>query len=244
MIRDTCTVMWREWREHVLLDGGWISLSSLAVFLVLVGVLLPWQVGEAWIHGSWMVVFWAWMPLFLATVLTADSVAGERERHTLETLLATRLPVRALLFGKVGASVGWVWSALLVCLPVGLLVVNLTHAEGAPVLYPAPLALATAAVMFLASLLGAALAVLVSMRTSTVRQAQQVLCVVVLALFLVPILLLRILPAPWVGDVLAVALSSPPERVALALGGVFLLLDLVLLAVAVTRFRRHALIRS
>ena len=39
-----------------------------------------------------------------------DAIAGERERHTLETLLASRMPDRAILLGKVIAIVLYAWG--------------------------------------------------------------------------------------------------------------------------------------
>jgi ABC-type Na+ efflux pump permease subunit len=46
--------------------------------------------------------------------MITDSIAGERERQTLETLLASRLPDRAILLGKVAAItlLGWLLLAL------------------------------------------------------------------------------------------------------------------------------------
>ena len=38
-----------------------------------------------------------------------DPLPRERERHTLETLLASRLSDRAILLGKIGAAVGFEW---------------------------------------------------------------------------------------------------------------------------------------
>lgn len=240
-MRDVWTVVWREWREHALLDGGWVALSSLGVFVGLVGVLLPWQVGEPWIRAPWMLVFWAWMPLFLVTILAADSVAGERERHTLETLLATRLPTGALLAGKLISVVGWVWGALLACLPVGLLMVNLTR-SGPLVLYEPATALAVLGLSLLAAVLGAVMAVLVSIRVPTVRQAQQILAVCVLALFLLPVLGLRLLPEEVLGRMMASLLpGGSPVPLALTLMGLFLTADVALLALAHARFRRMRL---
>ena len=72
----------------------------IAVF----GVFLPLQNGASWVTSPITMVYWAWMPLMLVTGVIADSFAGERERHTLETLLASRLPDRAILLGKVAAA--------------------------------------------------------------------------------------------------------------------------------------------
>ena len=46
--------------------------------------------------------------------MIADGIPGERERHTLETLLASRLSDRSILLGKVMAAVptaGASWSS-------------------------------------------------------------------------------------------------------------------------------------
>ena len=52
----------------------------------------------------------------MVSSLVADSFAGERERHTLETLLASRLPDRAILAGKLLVPVAVAWGAALLAL--------------------------------------------------------------------------------------------------------------------------------
>lgn len=52
-----------------------------------------------------------------------DAIAGERERHTLETLLASRIGYRAILPGKLIVTVGYAWGMALVGLLLSLVVI-------------------------------------------------------------------------------------------------------------------------
>lgn len=242
MIRDVWAVMWKEWRELSIWSDPWICVTSLLGFTGLIGVALPWQVGASWITAPWLMLFWAWLPLFLVTTVIADSFAGERERRTLETLLATRLSGRAILLGKIGAAVVWVWGATMLCMPVGLLTVNLIHVPTGFLFYEPVAVLGIGAVALLAGLMGACIGVLVSLRAASVRQAQQTLTVFVLAIFLVPLLATKILPAPWVNRLLELFLSGDAAAVALAFGAAFLAVDGLLLVLVLGRFRRGHLL--
>jgi len=108
---DVLTVAWKEAKEFGRpgwhLKGG--RLSMIIMFVVF-GVFLPLQSGDRWVTSPVTMLYWAWVPLMLVTGFIADSFAGERERHTLETLLASRLPDRAILFGKVAAAVAYGWA--------------------------------------------------------------------------------------------------------------------------------------
>lgn len=241
-MRDVLTVLRKELRELSVVDGGLIMSISFLVFVGLIGVVLPWQLGMAWLEAPWVMVLWAWMPLFLVTTVTADSFAGERERHTLETLLATRLPDWAILVGKVVAGVLWVWAATLVCVPVGLITVNVSYVPSGIALYDAHTLLGICAVTFLAALLGATLGVLVSLRAGTVRQAQQTLMIIVMLILFTPILALRLLPPEVVAKVFGLFMGGSQASVSLAIGSVFLGVDAVLLFLALGRFQRRKLL--
>lgn len=52
------------------------------------GILVPAQSGSTWTTSPSTPFLIAWVTLGLVVSMTADSFAGERERHTLETLLA------------------------------------------------------------------------------------------------------------------------------------------------------------
>src|SRR5438045_4186121 len=97
MATDLSTVIWKEWKEFLSQRS---TLLSMLVFLVIFAVLLPYQAGAGWVESPLGVVNLLFMPLFFVLTVIADAFAGERERHTLDTLLASRLSDRAILFGK------------------------------------------------------------------------------------------------------------------------------------------------
>lgn len=237
LARDLWIVLSKEWLELRSSDSGWVTASTLVAFLAIAAVFMPWQLGALWIDGPWVALIWAWMPMFLVTTVTADAVAGERERHTLETLLATRLSDAAILWGKWLAGVTWIWCAMALCLPIGLVTVNLT-VGGGPHLPTFAQAAGVLAASFAGGGLGAAVGVLVSMRATSVRHAQQILAIGVLLLALVPIGALRLMPPAWTADVIQTLAYGSPARLAWGLALALTLLALPVLVVAQTRFRR------
>jgi len=244
VIADALTVAWKELREFSIRQRGLGRglLGTLMIPLVL-GIFLPWQEGQRWVSTSpFPLVFSVWMPLLFVSSVIADSFADERERHTLETLLASRLSEGGILFGKLAAAVGYAWGMTLFSLLLGLVTVNLIHGRGELLLYPAEMA----GSMVLLSLLGAGLmggiGVLVSLRSPTVRQAQQVMYVVSMALLFGVVYAFRALPLAWREALLQPLLAAGVERVVLAAAAALLLLDGGLLAAAMVRFRRARLI--
>jgi len=244
VIRDILTMLWKEWNEIFLqrgtLRGG--VLSSLVIPILLLGVFLPWQGGPAWVKSAAVPVTWMWLPLFLVTTMIADSFAGERERKTLEALLASRLSDRAILFGKIASAVSYGWGLTLASLALGLVTVNLLHGHGRLLMYPAN----TAALIVVMSLLGSALAasagVLISLRAATVRQAQQTLSIALLVVFFGLMFGLRALPAEWKVR-LAEEFAGPNlVRTEVIAGAVLALLDAALVRAAIARFQRARLI--
>src|SRR5262249_22576218 len=148
-----------------------------------------------------------YLPFVILLNLIADTFAGERERHTLETLLASRLSDRAILFGKVGAATAYGWAAGLLAALIQAVVANFSQKNataGAGLqFYPASTVVAVVALGLLTSLLAASVGCLVSLRASTTRQAQLNLGVGFLVLVFVPFLVIQLLPAQTQADILA-----------------------------------------
>jgi ABC-2 type transport system permease protein len=243
MMADVWTVMWKEWKEIFLqrgsLRGGaWNLLLMIGVF----GVFLPLQTGRAWVESPLGLIYWAWVPLFLVTTVVADSFAGERERHTLETLLASRLSDRAILLGKVGASVGYGWGLTMVGMLMGLVTVNLAHGRGELLLYPAAIFLSIVLLSLLASGLVAAAGVLVSLRAATVRQAAQTMSIAIMLLLFVPVFGVQALPVEWKVRLAQAVMGADVEQIVLIAAAVLIVLDIGLLAAAMARFQRARLI--
>ncbi len=241
-IRDIGTVVWKEVKELLFqrgnLRGGWVSLLIVvAVF----GILLPLQSGREWVESPIGLAMWAWVPFILVSSVITDSFAGERERHTLETLLASRLSDRAILFGKVGAAVAYGWGLTLANMALGLITVNVVYGYGKLLLYPAPIALGIIVLSFLVAALASELGVLISLRAATVRQAQQTFSIVNLFLF-IPLFLLPVLPQELQLRIARVLMQTDASGIALAVIAVLLIADAALLAAAMARFQRSKLI--
>ncbi len=239
MMRDVGTVTWKEWQE-LMLPGGSLwggAWSEALIVLGAMGVFIPLQVGPAWVQSP-VAVCWLWLPLLQMTGMIAESIAGERERHTLETLLASRLPDEAILLGKLVAAVGYGWGLTVLSLLVGLVVVNLGHGAGQLLLYPAPIAAALLALSLAGGLLVAVVGVLVSARAPSVRQAYQRLSIALLLAFL-PIFGTQYLAGGWLAP--PTAARSDILVIVPMLLGVLFVADSCLLLIALRSFRRGGL---
>jgi ABC-2 type transport system permease protein len=242
MFRDMSTVIGKEIKEifgqRGRFKGGRIGIL---VFLAVFGIFLPLQNGPDWIRSPLVMIYWAWIPFLLASGVVADSIAGERERHTLETLLASRLPDRAILAGKIGAAVLYGWGLTMICVLIGAVAVTAAHGKGRILFYPWPIAGGILVLTLLVALFGSSLGVLISLRAATVRQAQQVFSVAFLILF-VPIFALPMLPPSAKAAVLGWAAKADATAIGIAVVAALAVADAVLIFVADARFRRSRLI--
>ncbi|HEY98314.1 MAG TPA: ABC transporter permease [Dehalococcoidia bacterium] len=189
MIADILTVIWKERRSLFRHHGSRLrAIFSLVVPIAVFGILLPWQEGSGWIEGFWSIITCVFIPLLLVGTIIPESFAGERERHTLETLLSSRLPDQAILFGKIIVAIIYGWGMTLIVLLLGLIIANATGWEGQIILFPPIIALADVVVSLLLAAIMASLGVFISLKSATVQGATQML----MATTLFPILILGI----------------------------------------------------
>lgn len=242
MIADIWTVIWKEWRELLFQRGNLRGIVlSLLPSVVLFGILLPSQLGRFWVESAISLGFWGWLPMLPVTVVIADAFAGERERHTLETLLASPLSEQAILFGKVGAVVGYAWVLTLIILLVGLITVNFTHGDRV-LLYPVTIMLGGMVLALLTATLMASSGVIVSLRSATVKQAAQQLAFASIALTWLPLFGFSLLPTALQSSLMTSAQSLNTTQLFLTSLVVLTVLDIGLLWVAMARFKRSRLI--
>lgn len=242
MIADIWTVIWKEWRELLFQRGNLRGIVlSLLPSIVLFGIVLPSQLGQFWVESAISLGFWGWLPMLPVTVVIADAFAGERERHTLETLLASPLSEQAILFGKVGAVVGYAWVLTLIILLVGLVTVNFTHGDGV-LLYPVTIMLGGMVLALLTATLIASIGVIVSLRSATVKQAAQQLAFASIALTWIPVFGFSLLPTALQSSLATSAQSVNTTQLFLISLVVLTVLDIGLLWVAMARFKRSRLI--
>lgn len=181
---DIRAMMWKEWRTLVHQPGGRLRLlMTVSIPILYFGVVGPLQAGERFVDGAepWFVA--VVVPILAVVVTAPDSFAGERERKTLRTLLASRLTDRSILWGKLGFAILLGLGTTVGTLALALIVVNVSAGADELVLIPARRLAYMLTVSVLLTLVAAGAAVLVSQRSSTVQQAQQILAAV---FFLVP----------------------------------------------------------
>lgn len=242
MMTDIGTIIWKETRD-MLLQRGWRgTLFNWLIMVALVGVFMPLQTGLEWLTAPFLTLLWCWLPCLSVVSLVADAFAGERERHTLETLLASRLPDQAILLGKVLTATIYGWSIQLVGLLLGWITINLSAGAG-QLLFYSPLVLwGTVPLVLLLVLLVTGAGVLVSLRSSTVRQAYQKMSIIFLVIAFIPTLVTSLLPSETREVFLSWTLSSPNASLFFLGDGILLVLIVLVLALGLQRFQRSRLV--
>ncbi len=237
-MNDLLTMMWKESKD-LLFQGGWRAWIRPVLLIGILGVYLPLQFGLGWLELSPIEMYVIlWIPFSVILSFIGDAIAGERERHTLETLLASRISDRAILLGKVIVTVGYAWGMALVSLLLGLVVVNLLSGHGSWAFYhPLDVFLEVLALSLLCCVLGASAGVLISLRSATVRQAQQILGIGTFVLIFGGVLALRALPATFISSL------SYSQFLGLFIA-VIAVLDAILLGLSLVSFQRSRLIVS
>ncbi|WP_287907915.1 ABC transporter permease subunit [Chloroflexus sp.] len=171
------------------------------------------------------------LPMVIPNVLASYSVVGEKNRRTLEPLLATPISVAELLLGKVLATIlpgiGLTWlCALIFAAGLGFVAVD-------PIVPGLVLNLGWIVLLLLASpllaLISVALTVMVSSRVSDPRSAQQIAAVLI-----VPVMLL------FFGQMLGFFVLNP--LVSSVFSAVLLPVAVVLLSIATHVFQRETIL--
>jgi ABC-type transport system involved in multi-copper enzyme maturation permease subunit len=173
------------------------------------------------------------IPVMVSSIITANSVVGEKERGTLETLLYSPLTNREFIAAKLFGSFLPGYLVTLVSFLLYFLTVNgfsLYYAQimllRSPVWIPGMLLLAPGL-----SLLGLAVTLMISLRAKSYMEAQQISALVVLPLVLLVILQIS-------GLVIFHLLYT------VLLGVVVLLIDYLLISKIAPRFDRENIIST
>jgi ABC-2 type transport system permease protein len=231
MIDDVKTVMWKEWKE-IWMGGTRTRVFPFIILLVFGAVIVPNALRGGTADWSTVLYLLIWLPFLFSANIIADSVAGERERHTLETLLASRLPDRAIVLGKMSVTVLYAWGMALLGSGLALVVANFRSAT--LVVYPADILLGIVGLSLLGAVFVASLGALVSLKAHTSREAQQIIAISSLVIPFGSLLVVPALPS----GVLSFIMGGGLDGLMLAVAVTLLVMDAVLTAVALSQFKR------
>ena len=239
-LADIFTVTRKEWLEFRdqllrLRRGG----MSAVVVLLMLGIVTPLQMGPLWLQSPLMLAYWPLLSSGMVSTLIADAFAGERERHTLETLLATRLSDTSILLGKVLAAIlyGLLFTAANIL--VGVVTLSIAH-KG----IQAPQATHAGYMLLLVTLACSTLAgigVFISLRAATVRQAQQTLGIIMMVLFIGPVLFVQFLDSEDRMSMAGRLSSLGTARIVGWVSAILFAASCVLILMAMARFKRGKL---
>jgi len=247
-LSDVGTVLWKELREAYrggsrplvgLVIGGVMS----ALLAIAIPVVLSFGVDSAhrWAYvfsvAGGMAAFATFIGFFGPLATVVDSFAGERERHTLETLLATPLSDRAILLGKVLSQYVGVWSTVVLLAVVSS--ATTTVIAGAPGLVVLPFVLVAGLVgSTITATLVVGLGSLISLRAPTVKKGQEWLGYSMFPIFFLPAFAGPLLSMD--GGLRGLLVAS--LLLAVGLPALVVILGIVFMVLLFTRFRRDRLV--
>ena len=246
MSKDILTVIWKERKGLLRFNSNrWKSFLTLIIPIAMFGIIFPIQFRDEWLSSYWSVAVSLVTPILMIASTIAESFAGERERHTLETLLASRLPDQAILLGKLFTSMLFGWGVTLFLLLISLGMVNILQWDGHLRLYQANIFWINMAISLLVVGLVSNLGILLSLRSQTVQSAAQM----IMLLLFMPLMLLQavffLLPSFMPVEPIKAALERlDVDSIALITSIILLIVNIGLFLGAKARFKRSRLILS
>jgi ABC-2 type transport system permease protein len=234
MLADIRTLIWKEARVQF---RGRTKKSSLARQLlapVVLASVFPITWGADWVNDFPALIIAFLTPALIVGIMIPDSFAGERERRTLDTLLASRLPDQALLFGKMLLPILAGWGAALGFNLLSLIVVNLAHGGGGILMYSPLIAGGIIFLSFLSATIMAGGGVLASLAASSAQEAAQKLMMFIL----VPAILLQIIPLIFRDQIMKVINDLNGTQFLIFFCAFLLIFDAILNFLAIRKFKR------
>jgi len=240
MKTDILTVVWKEWRAIFRVQGGRSRILMVMFTPILLAVVMPITFDDpnVWIDGFFSILVSIIVPMLIVAVTIPDSFAGERERNTLETLLASRLPDRSILFGKWIVSVIFALAITYGALILGLVTVNIKFWGDGLLFYSLIVGIANIVLSILMATVVAGAGILISLRAKTVQGAAQTLMMI----FLLPLVLFQVVAMLFLRQIIEYIESVDGTIILLIVVGVLLVLDVIVNFLAVNRFQRSKLI--
>jgi ABC-2 type transport system permease protein len=234
MLSDIQAMMWKENRSLFRRKASRSNLMRVILAPAVLALVFPYTWGADWVKEFPALIIAFIAPAVLVGILIPDSFAGERERHTLGTLLASRLPDQAILLGKMIPPILAGWGSGLVFPLLSLVIVNLAHGEGSLLVYSGTITTGIICLSFLSATVMSAGGVLTSLRSETVQDAAQKL----MTFILIPAMLVQILPLLFSQQVASLIGGIDGVQVLYISILLLAIIDVVLYILVFSRFQR------
>lgn len=237
-MRDTLSVAWKERKMLLRYRGGRMRFVLTLLSPVLLAFYAAWGSGVRWVELPVPAAPSLLVAILGVIILVPESFAGERERHTLETLLSTRLSDSSIVFGKMLVALVVAMALVCVVLILGLVTVNLFHYEGELLLYTVPNLTFCLFISLIGSTMVAAIGILISLRSETIQEATQTLA----GTILIPPIVLGMLLLAFRNEFVQFIMTVDGPVHASATLGIILVVTVALVVAARLRFKRSTLL--
>ena len=235
---DILSVAWKERRMLFRYRGGRMRFALTMLSPVLLAFYASWSTGIRWVEFPVPAVPSVLIAVLAVIIVIPESFAGERERHTLETLLSTRLSDSSIVFGKMMVAMVLAMTLVAIVLLLGLITVNIFHYDGEILLYTLPNLIFCLFLCVVASTMVTAIGVLISLRSETVQEATQTLA----GAILVPPVLLGMLLLVFRDELVRLIMNVDRPLSAGATVTLLILVSVLLVFEARRRFKRSDLL--
>jgi ABC-2 type transport system permease protein len=237
MFSDLRTMAWKEAKEQFRGQGKRSNYLRQLVAPVVLAAVFPITWGPDWVNEFPALIIAFITPAVIVGVMIPDSFAGERERHTLNTLLASRLPDNAIFVGKMLLPILVGWGGALGLTAVSLVVVNIAHRESGLLLYSPVITTGIIFLSFLSATLMSGGGILTSLSASSAQEAAQRLMMFVL----VPAMIVQIVPMLLRDQIVKIINVLDGNQLLALFSGFLLVVDLVVFLLAKNKFKRSLL---
>jgi ABC-2 type transport system permease protein len=248
LIKQSLVIMSKEWEDlksslfshSNLLAGFWPVLLFCAAF----GVYEPMKIGSDWLQSPMMVFSLSVLvPFVFIGFISPYSFVGERERGTLEPLLATPVSDQAILFGKIGIAVLCGWVVTVINLLLGLGSINFFQTNGGLLLYPPGIVIPTVVLSLLFSLLAAIVGTNSSLYAKTTLEAQRNFVMILFIPVLLPAFFIGPLgPDAWKAILFQIIPPLASANLFPVIIVLLLVIDCIIMAIVFSRFHRKKIL--
>jgi ABC-2 type transport system permease protein len=207
---------------------------------VLLAFYAAWGSGTRWVELPVPVVPALLVAVLAVIIVVPESFAGERERHTLETLLSTRLTDSSIVYGKMIVALVTAMVLVGVVLILGLVTVNIFHYNGEVLLYTLPNLSFCLAASLIASIMVTAVGILISLRSETIQEATQTLA----GAILVPPIVIGMLLLAFREEFVRLIVTMDGRLPAMIIVGTLVGATIALVIAARLRFKRSTLLNG